>query len=305
MAYRFRAGDRSVERAVRRIAREQIDGALSAIDTQGGDVATHEVRKACKKIRALVRLVRPGFAGYARENTEFREIAGLLAGARDAKVLLDTFDLLMTDAPDPGPFVPLREQIAPEATGALQGETGADRLGQARALLKAARKRVDNWTLEGADRDVLGAGLGKVLRKARGAARTVENEPSALHYHELRKLMKYHWYHVRLMMPIWPEMMRPLAGELSRLADMLGLHHDVCVLEERLGSLPPGSAHAGAGQALLKLAGRRRVRLERQIAPLSARLLAQPVDAVVDHWQALWRIWRAGCAEARGKRQGG
>ena len=79
MAYKFKASDRTVQRAVRRIAREQIDGALHAIDSSDRDTARHEVRKACKKIRALVRLIRPSFSRYARENGEYRDIAGLLA----------------------------------------------------------------------------------------------------------------------------------------------------------------------------------------------------------------------------------
>jgi CHAD domain-containing protein len=315
MAYRFRAGDRSVERAVRRIAREQVDSALSAIGTKSSDVATHEVRKACKKVRALVRLVRPGFEDYARENAEFRDIAGGLAGARDAKVLLDTFDLLIADAPegtDPALFAPLREAIAPELTDKGGGQSEEARLEEARVLLEAARKRIGNWTLAREEWDALGPGLIRILRKAQAAAGAALQEPSALNYHELRKLMKYHWYHTRLLTPVWPEMMEPRAAELSRLADVLGLHHDICVFEERLRNLPAGTGHGAdynadynkATRALGKLAGKRRVKLERESAPLTQRLLAQQPDALADHWQALWRIWRAGAGEKREKRHG-
>ncbi|SFF79395.1 CHAD domain-containing protein [Novosphingobium sp. CF614] len=296
MAFRFRAGDYSVERAVRRIAREQIDGALAAIDGKNAHVATHEVRKCCKKVRALIRLVRPGFAGYVQENEAFRDIARGLAGSRDAKVLLDTFDLLAADAQkraDPALFGPLRGQLAHEPARPARGATAEARLGHARTLLAAARERIGGWTLECHDWGAQGAGLRKILRRANKAARTLAREPTARHYHELRKLMKYHWYHTRLLVPVWPAMMQPRAAELSRLADLLGLHHDISVFEERVAGRLEGSGYREVVETLLALALRRRARLEREIGPLVARLLAQAPRALVDHWQALWGIWRA------------
>lgn len=302
MAYRFRHSDRTVQRATRRIAREQIDGALAAIagghrDTRHRDRAIHEVRKACKKLRALVRLVRPGFADYAHENAAFRDIAGLLAFTRDARVLLDTFDLLLAGAPegfDAGHALFLREHYAAElAQPALDDVAGA-RLEQARALLVMARERASGWTLREDGWEALEPGLQRIHRQAEKAYRVALREPDAAHYHELRKRMKYHWYHTRLLAPVWPEMMQPRMAELSRLADLLGLHHDICVFEERLGAVLPGSRHDRAAATMRGLAADRRERLERDIAPLVARLLAQDAGALVEHWRRLWAIWRAG-----------
>lgn len=300
MAYRFKAGDRSAEQAVRRIAREQVDGALDAIAGQCPDVATHEVRKTCKKVRALLRLVRPGFADYARENAEFRDIARLLAGSRDAKVLLDTFDLLIAGTPkgsDSAMFVPLREHFERELGQAVQAEAGEARLMQARVFLEVARERIAGWALERDGWEAFGAGLGKILDRARKAAHTAAIEPTAVHYHELRKFMKYHWYHTRLLVPLWPETMQPRAAELSRLADLLGFHHDICVFEERLGAAAPEVGHPEAVEALQALAAKRRKGLEREAGPIVARLLAQTAEALAGHWHALWRIWHADAEE--------
>lgn len=48
-----------VEDAVRRIAVEQIEKARDDLDDDDLRRAVHEVRKRCKKLRALLRLVRP------------------------------------------------------------------------------------------------------------------------------------------------------------------------------------------------------------------------------------------------------
>lgn len=297
MAYRFRAGDRTVQRAVRRIAREQVDGALAAIDGKHRDAATHEVRKACKKLRALIRLVRPCFDDYVAENAEFRDIAHLLSGTRDAKVMLDTFDLLLADAPkedDPAMFAAVREELLPDPPHpAQQGKATHAVLEQVRARLEAARDRIGAWTVRGEGWDALGPGLRKIVRQARKAARTVAADPTALHYHELRKFMKYHWYHTRLLVPVWPAVMQPRAAELSRLADLLGLHHDISVFEARLGGSLPHGERRKAVVALLSLAGARRAGLEREIGPLAARLLAPKPGALVEYWCMLWQIWHA------------
>jgi len=97
MAYRFKHGDKSVPQALKRIAREQIDKALGEIDDDQRDAAetVHQLRKRCKKLRGLIRLVRPSFKDYAPENATFHDAAGALSDLHDARVLLATYDRSM------------------------------------------------------------------------------------------------------------------------------------------------------------------------------------------------------------------
>ena len=62
MSYRFDIGEPPGE-AARRAAREQADKALDELNAQGKPVSwrVHQLRKRCKKIRAVARLVRPDF----------------------------------------------------------------------------------------------------------------------------------------------------------------------------------------------------------------------------------------------------
>ena len=86
MAFRIRNGDH-LAKEVRRIARKQVEGALAVL--REGDHAdpetVHELRKHCKKLRALLRLVRPALGDvYAVENAHFRDMAQWLSPLRDA-----------------------------------------------------------------------------------------------------------------------------------------------------------------------------------------------------------------------------
>ncbi|AIT80519.1 CHAD domain-containing protein [Novosphingobium pentaromativorans] len=302
MAYRLKARDSSVEHAVRRIAREQAARALGAIEHEPSAIATHEVRKSCKKIRALIRLVRPSFPAYSTENARFRDMARLMAGARDAKVVADTCKLLIAMAPDDlgeGFFAPVLEDLEAAADGLVQGEVEDAHLEKVRVLLEESRERAADWSIGENGWDAIGAGLGKVLRRAGKAAQVAADDPSAENFHDLRKRMKYHWYHTRLLVQIWPEVMQARADQLSLLADNLGLHHDIAVFEQRLADLRTARAHPHAVECLQTLASQRRETLERESRPLIDRLLAQSPEDLEGHWRSLWQIWRAGTAHKR------
>ena len=69
MTYAFLASDPSVQAAVSRVAREEAEGALAQVHGDGPLAPrVHAMRKAVKKLRGLVRLVRPVMRGAAAEN---------------------------------------------------------------------------------------------------------------------------------------------------------------------------------------------------------------------------------------------
>lgn len=296
MTYRFRGKDSSVGHAVQRIAREQVDGAITAIAGKEPALATHEVRRCCKKVRALVRLVRPGLECARHENQSFREIAALLSGSRDAKVLLDTFDLLTADVPvelDRNSLDKVRQRLSDHRDQAAP-IPGADPLEEARVRLGTAAARIQNWAIAGDGKhggwQAIEGGLLRVYREGREGARALQVGAPAETWHDLRKQVKYHWYHTRLLEPVWPGPMRQREGQLGRLGEALGEHHDICVFAAHVGSQPDG--FGAAGEALQVLANARRVQIEEAALPQLQRLYAQSPKALEKYWHTLWRIWR-------------
>ena len=96
--YRLKQDER-VPAGVRRMAAAQLDKALEHLGCQDGkrDEHIHEARKATKRLRALVRLVRDelGDEVYALENQCYRDAGQWLSGLRDATVLVETLDRLV------------------------------------------------------------------------------------------------------------------------------------------------------------------------------------------------------------------
>jgi len=265
MAFRFRKSDRSVEQAVRRIALEQIDSALAAIRGDGDRAeVVHGVRLCCKKLRGLLRLMRPVFEQYAEENAAFRDLARLLSGSRDAKVMQDTFDMLVehyADEVDSFVLASARETLAALGNGEAEVVDATGPLAESSIQLTEARARVAEWRLDGKGWPALGEGLARTYRQAEKAARTAREQGDAIAYHELRKRLKYHWYHTRLFKNLWPELMEIRAVTGRQVSDLLGQHHDLCVFEARIGERRQAFASGHEVEEVLALAHRRKQEL--------------------------------------------
>jgi CHAD domain-containing protein len=303
MPYRLKENDAAVQDALRRIADEQIGRALAEIaddDLPFGE-KVHQVRKRCKKLRGLLRLVRKSFDGYADENAAFRDAARHLSPVRDADTLITTYDDLMAWAgkgTDRRAFGPIRARLTRQAKAVRADADTAVRMESARRALDGARARAAGWTLDAGGFDAVAGGLRRTYKRASTRMEAAWAEPTDAALHEWRKRVKYHWYHARLLARIDPRMMPPHEAAMSELADLLGDHHDLAVLGEWLdeADLGPGTDAEGF-RALLD---RRKEALARRAFEQGRLILAERGEPLVARWESYWTRWRAGEAGAAG-----
>ncbi|TNC48998.1 CHAD domain-containing protein [Rubellimicrobium rubrum] len=289
MGYAITADDDGVEAALRRIAREEADGALKQVRAEGDlGPRVHEMRKTVKKLRGLLRLVRPVFADAAAENAVLRDAGRGLSALRDAAVQLSTAERLSASLPDDR-----REALlAPFRAAATHHDARAEAemLPPFADAMMSLLGRAERWRLRREDWRALEPGLAATWTGARRAMKHARRntDPEALH--EWRKRVKDHWYQARLLRPIWPEMMDPHIKAADQLGELLGQVNDLAVFRERLES-------AGLGHALLSeaqdLATVRHAELMAEIVPLGRRLLAGRAEALTDRWGMWWRLRRA------------
>ncbi|MBC58726.1 MAG: hypothetical protein CL814_17555 [Confluentimicrobium sp.] len=297
MAYMFRLKDKSVEKAVRRVALEEIDAALAEIDDPQMDLHTkvHEVRKHAKKLRGLIRLVRPAFPGYARENAAIRDAARRLSGLRDREGMIETFHKLMANSPDPdaetrfAPVLAFLEGGREDATAAP--ETLRDLAGF-RAALVTIRNRATGWKIEQKGFGALADGLSQTWTRGRAAMKAFAEAPSDARVHEWRKRVKYHWYHARALSPIWPAPMDVQTEAAKELSEMLGDHHDLTVLQTHIRQAPSPPDAPEMWDAFDRMIEARRDDLQAQALALGGRLYAEPAEAMVSRWRSWWKLWR-------------
>ncbi|APZ52006.1 CHAD domain-containing protein [Salipiger abyssi] len=288
MAYRILTSDPSLTAALRRIAGEQLSAAIAETKrpVAEADEAIHNIRKHCKKLRGLYRLMRSGFPDYAAENAAARDAARMSSSLRDAGVLLKTFDALLADT-DPGPYAPLRAALGGQTRETLAPEEIEMALKQQRKALKAIRKRSRHWSLKGDTNDILMTGLSKTWRRAAEDMEAARVGADAEAFHDWRKRVKYHWYHSRLLQGFWPRPIRAHRDQIKALSELLGKYQDLSVFLDRLDreDLPD------TAEDLRRRALARRDTLAYESRTLAAPLFEGGAETLPKEWSKHWKRW--------------
>jgi CHAD domain-containing protein len=295
MGYRFTRDDRTVGRALRRIAREQADAALAALGRPDADTpaAVHGLRKTVKRLRGLLRLVEPRLDAFEAEDAALRDMGRMIAGRRDAAVRLQTFRGLRpaVEGGDPAEL----DRIDAALAAAAGAGDHADLAALHRALT-GLRDRSQAWRVRGDGFEALEPGLRRTWKRTRRAmskasaarAGRFEAEP----FHDWRKAAKAHWYQTRLLAPIWPAMMGPHEAAANELGEFLGDHNDLSVLVDVLhadGDTVGTAALAALDSAALAA----RQGLADRALDLGGRLFAGGARPLARRWGRWWDLWRA------------
>ncbi len=284
MSFQWSLDDRSIGEGFRRIAREQIEKAIAiahdAAETPASRV--HEARRRAKKLRALLRLVRPDFGQYERENAFVRDAARGLAAARDVKVAEETLaDLLRWAGREPPTPRPAEEDAGEQ-----------DGLATFGAQMNELLARTEKWKTGKIDLDTLAEGLTDTYRRGLEAMELVGDRPSDAAFHEWRKHAKYHWNQLGLLEAAAQHILPAAHKAVGELADLLGKHHDLAVL---IGMIR-GDAVQFANidrDFVLDAAGRRQAGLETEIGALGRQVYAETPKALHARFRSYLGGWRA------------
>ncbi len=297
MAYRLDARE-TLPQGIRRIVREQLDGAVDGLRAATGDErdgAVHDARKRLKKSRAVLRLVRDevGSKTYERENQALRDVGRSLSASRDAAVLVEAVDGL-------GKHVPLARRSLAPLRGVLEQrrrETAGRALDDG-ALAIAADEiqevcaRVEGWRMSRDGFSALEDGLRRTYRRGSERFTEARDDPTDERMHEARKRVKDLWYHARILRPVWPGPMDQIVDATDELGDRFGEDHDLAVLADTVRELVREGADGGAGETALILIDNRRTELRSEVWPLGRRVYADKPKPFVRHMRVLYRTWR-------------
>ncbi|MDQ8727178.1 CHAD domain-containing protein [Bradyrhizobium sp. LHD-71] len=300
MAYRFKSNTATVQDSVRDVAAELIDDAIETAKRRADPhVTVHNLRTACKKLRGLVRLIRPSFKDYRAENVAFRDAARGISSVRDGLVLIETYDSLLDaydEQIDRARFAPIRRRLTTHRNQLAKHANTQARLDEFETAMREARDRVQDWTLARDGFEAIERGIARSYKDAKKAMADASSDATAEVVHEWRKRVKDHWYHTRLLTPIWPALMKAHRDVADSLGDVLGKHHDLDVFRNRLieGKL----GRATDIDVLTDLIRRRQKAFEDQAFLLGARLLAEPASGLTGRWHSYWDTWRSGEPQA-------
>lgn len=301
MSFELKTGE-SLRKSVRRIARKQMSEALAHLvgsNREARDVAVHEARKCFKKIRAVLRLVRPEISEkrFHKENVCFRDAGRPLTEVRDAKIFVEALDKLADEYK--GHLTVRSFACARRALNKNLRRVRKRILDEGDCFkvvgnaVRQARNRIKKWTGMPMRWPVLDEALERTYRRAKNAFGAALANPTVEKLHEWRKQAKYLRYQLEILTPLWPERMEELAKEADRMGEILGDDHDLAMLRQMLVSDPERFGDQGDCDLLLALIDRKRKQLEVQAQHTGQRFFQDSPRYFARLLSEYGKAWRA------------
>lgn len=267
-----------------------IQDARSALSEPGltDAEAVHEVRKALKRWRALMRLLSGAVGEQADQmRTEARDLMRTLSMTRNAQAALDA---LVDLGKSKLPFSATSARTMEGRLTRLRGEAEAAGLTpelrqRMTQYLDFAARSVERWPLASIPFGAIADELALTYRRARQLIPDRWSEAEAEELHKLRKRVVEHRHQMELLEPLWPKLARLWAEETQRLRERLGACQDLAVLES---FTVPHCPLAPWRAKLAPLIAERRARHLKAAAKLAPRLFAEKPKAFRTRIGALW-----------------
>jgi CHAD domain-containing protein len=232
----------SVGEAFVRISGTLIDDALERIrhpsENRSEDV--HVIRTTIKRLRALLRLIKPLIAPalFKRENTRLRNAAGRVAFKRDAdaaRVALSTLRASIRQRADRAAISRVLRGLEVNTVPAGPVEAALAGIGSVLALTKRNYARVapaeEGWS-------AFEPGLRAIYREGRKRMRRALETGGDEDFHRWRIRAKNLYHVLQILEPIWEKKLGKLIARLRNLQRAIGDDHDLAVVKKLLTAEP-------------------------------------------------------------------
>ena len=298
---------------LQRMALEQFEIAIAGLQgIPDRETGVHQARKALKRIRAVLRLVRDelGDEVYRAENVVARDVARALSPVRESFVLARTLDSLLAVEPSAisaATATELRDHLQAkhvQTAGAILDDR--DLMAQLLTSVKCAATRFAQWPVMNikVGTDVidirpaipnhfasLEAGLRRVYRLGRNRLDDAEQVPNKVSVHEWRKRVKYLRYQMEALTPLWPDVVGGLERSLNDLSESLGMEHDLADLGVLIHLEPALITRDLDRNRLLAAIARRRAALQAGAFDVGDRVYTELPRAFTGRIAPYWEAW--------------
>jgi len=234
-------------------------------------LAVHRARQRLKRVRCVLRALRPALGAHVSNvSGQLRDAGRLLAGAGDTVAAAESARSLMAVADTEG--AGLDRVVAMLDREAQTRHGRAASFAEVVGLLAVAEREIADLDDDVVGDNLLRRAIDRAYRRGRTAMRRATFSLSTPDLHEWRKAVKDLWDLIRLARKRLPSTIAERAPRLKRLGETLGLDHDHAMLAERLALSPEGDP---ALMQQLSLIARQRVALEAEAFALGAKLYRQ------------------------------
>ena len=291
MPYRLKHSE-PVPDALRRIVGEELTWAVKQLaKTNKREQGVHEARKSVKKIRGILRLVQSELGPvFHIENRRFRDIGRKLSALRDAASIIEAFDSLHEKhraSLKPGAFGSIRHSLLRSKRETEQSLDVAKTTALAISAFNQARQALPSWPLTAQGFSALETGLYDTYQNGRKLLNRAGKSNSPVVFHEFRKAVKTHWYHVRLLEG-FGEHLEAREKSLKELETLLGDDHNLAVLQEKLENHPETAADREEFKLFAGLLSQESKELRAKALTLGAELYSAKPHVFIETLSGLW-----------------
>ncbi len=217
---------------------KEISDAMKEIRVQKrkvSDAHVHEARRAIKRARAGLRLIRSEIApaAYKQENKALGDVGRMLSGARDAAVIPETVKKLLELCRTRNEAQAVMKLGAALEKDRVTRDVDAKTASRVRARLKASRMRVLKWRLKKGDHQTLKQAVKASQERMRARMNDAMEERSDEALHTWRKRAQDFRFQLEMLKEILPKSGLALSKRVHSLTSILGVDHDFAVLDER------------------------------------------------------------------------
>ena len=278
----LRVGDDLIQNA--------LDHIRSPASDQGEDV--HLVRVTIKRLRAMLRLIRPviGKTVFDRGNTRLRNAARRLSSARDSVVARQTLATLAL------PAGRKRDAVTAALAGFKQdgeAEVGIRKTMNRLALaLEETKRNLHRIRVSEHEWKAVEPGLRQLHSQCRKRMERALGQGDDKAFHKWRIRVKSLYYGLQMLQGVWSERMDKMLADLGRLQKEIGADHDLVVLKRSMRETPDAFQGTGTVEQVVDSLDDKSKKLRRVIEPLGRAIFDQTSRDFVRELGQRWNKWR-------------
>ncbi len=262
-------------------------------------VSVHSTRKALKRLRAILRLVRDTISHdcYHTDNQVLKLIGAELGTVRDSWVMSEVLNRLLPHDPGSKEAVDtlverLQDRYRTESAALLENKA---QMASIQEQLGNARDRSRRWSILAGEADTplphsfdsIAPGLQRVYKRGRRGMRIVADSPTDTLLHVWRKRAKYLRHQIEALNVLDSERLLGYEQQLEQLTDLLGDDHDLAVLLTRLSSDPSLIEGIDVGP-VLDAVGAKRHELQAKSIAIGREFFVDPSTDFLDYIEGVW-----------------
>jgi CHAD domain-containing protein len=287
-----------VRKGMARLGRRLARFALQHIEQPDDDDRTediHQVRVQCKRLRALLRLLKPvtDEGLIARENARLRDAARALSEFRDAYVAGETLKRVFEDSSprrmrDAAVLLGVKRDRKPKGNLETALVDFARDVRQVMAELRKLPIAARGWA-------ALAPGLQRSYQRARKSFQKCRKHGGGYHgdaFHEWRKHVKDMTYQLEFLDNLGPGDVKRQRKDFRRLGTLLGDDHDYVVFAAQVGEREKHYQHLASFQPVRKRLRRRLKELRAREFALAGPLFSDSPEEWIARLAACWMHWK-------------